>query len=84
MRRHHIVSIFAGICAIGLAIRSALSGNIFEALVYFTGLSAMAVSIFFKDRLSPRWSNRILPFWMCVVLIFIFLLELVFAFYSFS
>ena len=84
MKRHHIVGIFVGICAIGLAIRSALSGNIFEALLCFTALSAIAVSTFFKDRLSPRWSHRILPFWMCVVLIFIFLLELVFAFYSFS
>ena len=84
MKRHHIVGIFAGICAIGLAIRSALSGDIFGALIYFTALSAIAASSFFKDRLSARWSHRILPFSICVVLIFVFLLELVFAFYSFS
>ena len=51
MKRHHIVGILVGICAIGLAIHSALSGNIFEALLY-TALSAIAVSTFFKDRLS--------------------------------
>ena len=54
MKRHHIVGIFFGICAISLAIRSALSGNIVEALLYFTALSAIAVSGFFKDRLSPN------------------------------
>ncbi len=54
MKRHHIVGIFLGICAIGLATRSALSGNIVEALLYFTALSPIAVSGFFKDRLSAN------------------------------
>ena len=82
MKRHHIAGIIAGICAIGLTVRSALSGNIVEALLYFIALSVIAVSSFFKDRLTPRWSHRILPFWIGIALICILLFELVFAFYS--
>ncbi len=77
MKRHHIAGIISGICAIGLAVRSALSGNIVEALIYFIGLSVIAVSSFFKDRLTPRWSHRILPFWMGVILVCLMLFELV-------
>lgn len=61
MKRHHIVGILVGICAIGLAIHSALSENIFETLLYIA-LFAIAVSTFFEDRLSPGGSHRILPF----------------------
>ena len=80
MKRHHIVGIFLVIGAIGLAIRSALSGNIVEALLYFTALSTIAVSSFFKDKFSPRWSQRTLPFWMCVVLVCLTLFEMIFDF----
>ncbi|MXY99935.1 hypothetical protein F4Y93_04535 [Candidatus Poribacteria bacterium] len=80
MKRHQIAGIFAGICAIGFAIHNALSGDIVEALIYFTALSTMAISSLFKDKFSPRWSQWTLPFWMCVVLICIFLFELAFAF----
>ena len=44
MKRHHIVGIFAGICAIGLAASNLLSGNIVDGLtelhsiVYFSRL----------------------------------------------
>lgn len=62
MKRHHIVGIFAGICAIGLAVRSLLSGNILDALINFTVLSFLTISTFFKDKLSSRWSQVILPF----------------------
>ena len=54
MKRHHIVGIFLGICAIGFTGRSALSGNIVEALLYFIALSPIAVSGFFRDRLSAN------------------------------
>ena len=81
MKRHHIVGIFAGICGIGFTVRSVLSGNIIDALIDFTLFSVVAVSTFFKDKLPPRWSHWILPFWMCVVVICLFLFELVFAFY---
>ena len=80
MKRHHIVGIIAGICAIGLTVRSALLGNIVEALIYFIALSVIAVSSFFKDRLTPRWSHKILPFWMGIVLICLLLFELVLPF----
>ena len=79
MKRHHIAGIIAGICAIGLGVRSLLSENIVEALIYFVALSGIAVSTFFKDRLTPRWSHRILPFWLGVVLICLFFFEFVFA-----
>ncbi|MCE2402666.1 hypothetical protein J4G08_17510 [Candidatus Poribacteria bacterium] len=78
MKRHHIVGIIVGICAIGLAVRSALSGNIIDALINFTALSVVAISTFFKDRLSPRWSHRRLPLWMCVIVVCLFLFELIF------
>ncbi len=80
MKRHHIAGIFAGICAIGLTVYNALAGDIVAALLYFTALSAIALSSLFKDKFSPRWSQWTLPFWMCVVLICIFLFEFVFAF----
>ena len=84
MKRHHIVGIFGGICAIGLTARSALSGDIVEAITYFIVLSIITISTFFKDRLTPRWSHRILPFWTCLVVICLLLFELAFAFYSLS
>ena len=52
MKRHHIAGIFAGICAIGFAIPSALSGDVIEALIYFAALSAIALSSFFRDKFS--------------------------------
>ena len=82
MKRHHIAGIIGGICAIGFTVHNALSGNIVEALIYFIALSVIAVSSFFKDRLAPRWSHRILPFWICVVVICLLLFELVVGFYS--
>ena len=81
MKRHHIVGIFAGICGIGLTVRSALSGNIIDALIHLTMFSVVAVSTSFKDKLPPRWSDWILPFGMCVVVICLFLFKFVFAFY---
>ncbi len=77
MKRHHVVGIIAGICAIGLAVRSALSAEIIDALINFTALSVVAISTFFKDRLPPRWSQGILPFWMCVIVVCLFVFELI-------
>ena len=57
MKRHHIVGIIAEICGIGFTVRSALSGNIIDALIDFTLFSVVAVSTFFKDKLPPRWSQ---------------------------
>ena len=75
MKRHYIVGIIAGICAIGLAVRSALSANIIGAVTSFILLSGVAISTFFKDRLPPRWSQEIIPFWMCIVVVSLLLLE---------
>ena len=78
MKRHHIVGIIAGICGIGLAVRSALSGNTIDALINFILLSIVAISTFFKDRLPLRWSQPIFPSWLHVVLFCISLLALLF------
>ena len=75
MKRHHIVGIIAGICAIGLTVRSALSADIINAVINFTLLSVVVVSTFFKDRLPPRWSHEILPLWICIIGISLILLE---------
>lgn len=74
MKRHHIVGIIAGICGVGFTVRSALSGNIIDALITFTLFSIVAASTFFKDKLSPRWSQPILPSWVRIVLVCIALL----------
>ena len=68
MKRHHIVGIFAGICAVGLAARSLLSGNIFDAFINFILLSAVAISVFFKDKLPPQLSRPMFPSWVHVVM----------------
>ena len=81
MKRHHIVGIFAGICGIGLTVRSALSGNIIDALINFILLSVLAIATFFKDKLPPRWAQPILPFWIRVVLVGISLFALFFLNY---
>ena len=81
MKRHHIVGIIAGICGIGLTVRSALSADIIDALINFTLFSVVAVSTFFKDRLPPRWSQPILPSWFRVVLVCISLFALLFLNY---
>ena len=78
MKRHHIVGIIAGICGIGFTVRSALSGNIIDALINFTLFSIVAVSTFFKDKLPPRWSQPIFPAWIRVVLFSIALLAWLF------
>ena len=77
MKRHHVVGIIAGICAIGLAVRSTLSADIIDALINFTALSGVAISTFFKDRLPPRWSHRILPLLMCIIIVCLFVFELI-------
>ena len=77
MKKHHIVGIIAGICGIGLTVRSAVSADIIEALIMFTGFSVITISTFFKDRLPQRWSHEILPFWMGVILVCLMLFELV-------
>lgn len=77
MKKHHIVGIIAGICGIGLTVRSAVSADIIEALIMFTGFSVITISTFFKDRLPRRWSHEILPFWMGVILVCLMLFELV-------
>ena len=76
MKRHHVVGIIAGICAIGLSMRSAISANIIGAVVSFSLLSGIAISTFFKDRLSPRWSQEIIPFWMFVIVVSLLFLQL--------
>ena len=81
MKRHHIVGIIAEICGIGFTVRSALSGNIIDALIDFTLFSVVAVSTFFKDKLPPRWSQPILPSWIHVVLVCISLLAWLFLNY---
>ena len=78
MKRHHIAGIIAGICAIGFAVRSALSADIINALIIFIALSGIAISTYFKDRLPPRWSHEILPFGLCVIIGCLFLFELIF------
>jgi hypothetical protein len=77
MKRHHIVGIIAGICGIGLTVRHAFSADVIEALITFTLFSVVAISTFFKDRLTPRWSHEILPFWICVIVVCLMLFELV-------
>lgn len=72
MKRHYIVGIIAGICGIGLAVRSALSANIIEAVISFILLAGLAISTFFKDRLPG-----ILPLWMCIIIVLFFLFELI-------
>ncbi|MDE0016644.1 MAG: hypothetical protein OXU51_10680 [Candidatus Poribacteria bacterium] len=76
MKRHHIVGIIAGIGGIGLTVRHALSASIIEALITFTLFSVLTFSTFFKDRLPPRCSHEILPFWMCVIVVCLMLLEI--------
>lgn len=78
MKRHHIVGIIAGICAIGFTVRSALSGNIIDALVNFILLSILAIATFFKDKLPSKWSQPILPAWVRIVLVCIALLAWLF------
>ncbi|MDE0313282.1 MAG: hypothetical protein OXM61_00140 [Candidatus Poribacteria bacterium] len=78
MKRHHIVGIITGICAIGFALRSALSVSIIDALVNFILLFGLAIMTFFKDRLPPRWSQERLPLWMCVLVVCLVLFELIF------
>lgn len=78
MKRHHIVGIITGICAIGFAVRSALTVGIIDALTIFITLSGIAISTYFKDRLPPRWSHEILPFWLCAIIVCLFLFELIF------
>ncbi len=75
MKRHHIVGIFAGICAIGLAVSNLLSGNIVDGLTSFIVLSILAVATFFKDKLPTKWSHVIIPIEICVVIIFLLLFE---------
>lgn len=75
MKRHHIVGIIVGICAVGFTIRSILSADIINALMAATLLSGMAVSTFFKDRLPPKWSQKIIPLWMCIVAVSLLLFE---------
>jgi hypothetical protein len=77
MKRHHIVGIITGICAIGLAVRSALSAGIIDALINFIVLLGLAIITFFKDRLPPRWSQGRLPLWICVIVVCLFLFELI-------
>lgn len=77
MKRHHVVGIIAGVCAIGLAVRSALSANIIDALIIFMVLSGVAISTFFKGKLPPRWSHGILPLWMCIIVVCLLLFELI-------
>ncbi len=81
MKRHHIVGIIAGICGIGLTVRSALSGYIIDALINFILLSVLAIATFFKDKLPPRWSQPILPSWVRVILVCIALLAWLFLNY---
>lgn len=81
MKRHHIVGIFAGICAIGLTARNLLSGNIVEGLTSFIVLSILAVATFFKDKLPTKWSHVILPFGICVVFISLLLFEGILEFF---
>ncbi|MYA69047.1 hypothetical protein F4009_00035 [Candidatus Poribacteria bacterium] len=76
MKRHHIVGIIAGIGGIGLTVRHALSASIIEALITFTLFSGLTIATFFKDRLRPRWSHEILPFWMCIIVVCLMLLEI--------
>ena len=75
MKRHHIVGIIAGICAIGFTVRSALSADIIAALISFTLLSGVAIATYFKDRLPPRWSHEILPLWISIVAVSLILFE---------
>ncbi|MCY3739682.1 MAG: hypothetical protein OXH00_01540 [Candidatus Poribacteria bacterium] len=69
MKRHQIVGIIARICGIGFTVRSALSGNIIDALIDFTLFSIVAVSTFFNDKLPPKWSQPVLPWWIPIVLV---------------
>ena len=80
MKRHHIVGIFAGICAIGLAARNLLSGNIVEGLTSFIVLSILVVATFLKDKLPARWSHVILPFGICVIVVCLFFFEVILEF----
>ena len=81
MKRHHIVGIIAGICAIGLAVRSvlgsnrALAENIIGVVVSFTLLSGVTIPTFFKDRLPSRWSQEIIPIWTRIVVVSLLFLE---------
>jgi len=78
MKRHHIVGIITGICAIGFAVRSVLSVSIIDALVTFILLFGLAIITFFKDRLPPRWSQGRLPLWMYLIVVCLFLFEFLF------
>ncbi len=78
MKRHHIVGIITGICAIGLTVRSVLSAYIIDALINFIVLFGLAIITFFKDRLPPRWSQGRLPLWLCVIVVCLVLFELIF------
>ncbi len=81
MKRHHIVGIFAGMCAIGLAASNLLSGNIVDGLTSFIVLSILAVATFFKDKLPTKWSHVIIPIEICVIIIFILLFEGILEFF---
>lgn len=76
MKRHHVVGIIAGICAIGLTVNRVLSGNIIgwaniiDAVVTFILLSIVALLTFFKDRLPSQLYQRRLPTsWVFVVIV---------------
>ena len=77
MKRHHIVGIIAGMGGIGFTVRNVLSADVIEAFITFTLFSVLTVSTFFKDRLPRRWSDEILPLWMCVIVVCLMLFELV-------
>lgn len=77
MKRHHIVGIIAGMGGISFTVRNVLSADIIEALITFTIFSVITISTFFKDRLPRRWSDEILPLWMCVIVVCLMLFELV-------
>lgn len=81
MKRHHIVGIIAGICAIGLVVRglavgSALPANISNIVISFILLSGVAIPTFFKDKLPSRWAQEIIPLWMCIVIIILSMFEI--------
>ena len=73
MKWHYILGIIAGICVIVFVTRNFLAGNTIKALISFILLSFVAISIFFKDRLTPGWS-------LCLVVICLLLITLVLLF----
>ena len=81
MKRHQIVGIIAGICAVGLALRHSFQGNVLDGLITFAMLSVVAISTFFKDKLPPQMSRRILPSWVYVVLFLLLFGMLVFTYF---